>query len=191
MRLRLRWRPMRGTLSSMDEHWLERAIEDKLGQVIDKYRSQGKDVHNVASLRKRVAADVNALRGTPEWAALRNRYEPPLQNRMGWCRVCSKPINMGSVSAWIEDKVGNVYCSDKCKEDAKHVFVTLNEWKRKVKEKGSVTGRRKEVKDGRLVDGEEFTLLWEDVKDWNGAYKEPELPDAAAAAAVADEIEWD
>ena len=187
MLLRLRWRPMRGTLSSMDEHWLERAIEDKLGQVIDKYRAQGKDVHNVASLRKRVAADLNALRGTPEWANLRNRYEPPLQNRVGWCRVCEKPINMGSVSAWIEDKVGHVYCSHQCKDDAKHVFITLNEWKRRVKEKGSVTGRRKEVKDGQMVEGEEFTLLWEDVKDWNGKYQEPEMP----AAAVADEIDWD
>ena len=77
----------------MDEHWLERAVEDKLGQVIDKYRSQGKDVHNVAALRKRVAADVNALRGTPEWASMRQRYEPAPKNRLAWCCVCDKPVS--------------------------------------------------------------------------------------------------
>lgn len=172
----------------MDEHWLERAVEDKLGQVIDKYRSQGKDVHNVAALRKRVAADINALRGTAEWAALRQRYEPAPKNRLAWCCVCDKPVSSGSVSAWLEDKTGRVFCSQQCRDDAKHVFISLDEWKRRVKEKGSVTGHRKEVVGGEVVDGEAFTLTWDQVKDWAGPYVEPQAPDAVVVAA--DEIEW-
>lgn len=180
----------------MEESWLQRAIEDELEKVITNYRSKGQDVHNVGRLRERVASNINALRGTSEWGKLKMRYEPPLQNRMGWCRVCDKPINMGSVSAWVEDKVGHVYCSLECKNDAAHVFVSLKQWKAKVKEEGSVAGRRKEIVDGELVDGEEFVLLWDDVKNMGGAFVPP-APDAAAQApdaaalAVEDEILWD
>lgn len=178
----------------MEEHWLQRAVEDELERVITNYRSKGQDVHNVGKLRERVASNINALRGTSEWGKLKMKYEPPLQNRLAWCRVCDKPVSSGSVTAWLEDKGGHIYCSDKCKEDAKHVFVTLNEWKSKVKEKGSVTGRRKEVIDGELTDGEEFVLTWDQVKDFGGSYVAP-APDAvasdAASAAVDDEIQWE
>ena len=173
----------------MEEHWLQRAIEDELEKAITTYRSKGQDVHNVGRLRERVAANVNALRGTAEWAKLRLKYEPPLQNRIGWCRVCEKPINMGSVSAWIEDRAGHTYCSIECREIAPTVFITLNEWKARVKEKGSVTAKRKEVVGGEMVDGEEFVLSFDDVKDFGGRFVPPTLD--AAALAVEDDIVWD
>lgn len=173
----------------MDEHWLARAIEDELERVMTNYRSKGQDIHNVGKLRERVAANINALRGTSEWGKLKLKYDPPLQNRMAWCRVCEKPVNMGSVSAWLEDKGGNIYCSSECKEAAPHVFISLNEWKQRVKEKGSVTGRRKEIVDGEVVDGEEFVLTWDEVENFGGAFTPSVV--AAAKSKVDDEILWD
>ena len=90
------------------------------------------------------------------------------------------------MSAWLEDKTGRVFCSQQCRDAAKHVFISLDEYKRRVKEKGVVRGRRKEVVNGAVVDGEEFTLEWSQVKDWSGPYVEPQTPDAAAD----DGIEW-
>jgi hypothetical protein len=175
----------------MMEVWLERAIEDELGKVIDRYRSQGKDVHNVGRLKEKVAADINALRGTNEWTKLKLKYDPQPVNRLAWCRVCDKPVSMGSVSAWLEDRGGRIYCSQECKDAAPRVFLTLNEYKAKVRAAGSVTGRRKEYVDGELVDGEEFVLSWDEVKNFAGDY----VPSEADAVSVVaddsdDEIEW-
>lgn len=174
----------------IEEHWLDRAVEDKLGQVIDKYRSQGKDVHNVAALRSRVASDINALRGTPQWSALVNRYDPKPVNRIAWCCVCDKPVNRGSVSAWLEDRVGNVFCSQECKNNTDRHPISLDEYKRRVKERGSMTTHRKEIVDGEVVEGDQITFTWDQVKDWGGPYIEPAEPVAVSGDAAADEIEW-
>lgn len=149
----------------MDEPWLERAVEDRLGEVIDKYRAQGKDVHSVGGLRNRVKADVEAMRGTAEWAKLRARYEERPRNRLAWCCVCDKPVTSGSVTAWLEDKVGNVYCSQECKLDTNRQPITFKEWKSRLKAKGSSTTRRKEIVGGEIVLGDEFTITYEDIKD--------------------------
>ena len=148
-----------------DEHWLDRAVEDKLGQVIDKYRAQGKDVHNVGRLRERVAADIQALRGTPQWLVLRQRYEPAPTNKMGWCRGCDKPISSGSVSAWLEDKNGSVWCSAECRDDPKNQPITWAEFKARVRAKGQVSVPRRELVDGLVVDGELITVTWDEIKN--------------------------
>ena len=183
-----------GLLTMTEEYWLERAIEDELEKVITKYRLQGRDVHNVGKLRERIAGDINALRGTSEWGKLKAKYEPPLQNRVAWCRVCDKPVNMGSVSAWLEDRGGHIYCSQECKDDAPRVFISFSEWKARVKEKGSVTGRRKTVVEGEMVDGDEFTLTWDQVKDFVPSVTAAAPPAIAAAVelgVIEDEIEWE
>ena len=119
-----------------DEHWIERAVEDRLGEIIDRYRSQGKDVHNVGRLREKVAADINALRGTPHWLALRNKYEPTPTNRLAWCGLCDKPLTSGSVTAWLEDKSGRIFCSRECRDNPRSEIITLDEYKRRAKERG-------------------------------------------------------
>lgn len=156
----------------MQEHWLDRAIEDKLGEIIDKYRAKGQDVHNVGALRQRVAADINALRGSSQWAALTARYDPKPTNTLAWCCVCDKPVTRNGVSAWLENKRGDVFCSIECQHDTAKHPISLNEFKRRMKEKGSMTTHRKEFDAGMIVEGEQITLTWDDVKDWGGPLRE-------------------
>lgn len=180
-----------GTLTEYEEHWLSRAIEDRLGEIIDRYRSQGKDVHNVGRLREKVAADINALRGTPHWAAMRNKYEPAPTNRVAWCAGCDKPLSSGSVTAWLEDKVGTIWCSQECKNDPKNKSMNLNEWKEIVKKRGYTKARRKEIINGAMVDGEEITLTWEEVKNFGGTYTPTTTQENNPNPDSAEEIEWD
>jgi len=184
----LRGRQWCGT---MDEHWLDRAIEDKLGEVIDRYRAQGKAVNNVGALRTRVAADIQGLRGTAAWSSLKQKYDPAPQVRVGQCTACSKPFQRDSVSAWLEDKKGWEFCSKECMEDEKHHPISWAEFKGRVREKGSVSTHRLEIVDGELVPGGQITITWDDVKDVGKPI--PDLPSTGVAAAVAvdDEIEWD
>lgn len=121
MRLRLVLLLTRGLIlkTMSDEHWLERAIEDKLGEVIDRYRAQGKPVNNVGALRTRVAADMQALRGTAAWVALKQRYDPAPQVTVAYCTACDKPFQRGAVSAWLEDRKGWAFCSRECQEDTR------------------------------------------------------------------------
>lgn len=149
----------------MDEAWIDRAVEDKLSEVIDKYRSQGRDVHSVAGLRARVRADVEALRGTSQWVVLREHYNPMPKNRVAWCCVCEKPVNSGSTTAWLEDKVGNIFCSDECRLNTDKHPISFREWKARVKAKGSVTTQRKDIVGGEVVLGDDFTISFEDIKD--------------------------
>lgn len=173
----------------MIEHWFDRAVEDRLGEIIDKYRSQGKDVNSVGGLRQRVAADLNALRGTPQWSALVARYDPKPVNKMGWCCVCDKPFTRGSVSAWLEDKAGNVFCSQECRNDTRNHPISLDEYKRRMKERGSMTTYRKDIVAGEVVPGEQITLTWDDVKDWGGPYVPPrETPEPVS---VDVDIDWE
>lgn len=157
----------------LDEPWLERAIEDRLGEIIDRYRSQGKDVHNVGRLREKVASDINALRGTPHWAALRNKYEQTPNNRLAWCAGCDKPLSSGAVTAWLEDRSGRVFCSADCRDDPKNEIINLDQWKSRVQARGYAKARRKEIVNGAVVDGEEILLTWEQVKDFGGTYNPP------------------
>ena len=175
----------------MDEHWLDRAIEDKLGEVIDRYRAQGKAVNNVGALRTRVAADIQGLRGSAAWVALKQKYDPAPQVRVGQCTACSKPFQRDSVSAWLEDKKGWEFCSKECMEDEKHHPISWGEFKSRVRDKGSVSTHRLEIVDGELVPGDQITITWDDVK--NVGQPIPDLPTtgAAAVAVVDDEIEWD
>ena len=147
------------------EHWFDRAVEDRLGEIIDKYRSQGKDVHNVGALRNKVANDLDALRGTSAWVAVKQQYDPMPTNRLAWCCVCDKPVTRGSVTAWLENKVGNVFCSQECKDNTAKHPISYAEYKRRLKEKGSMTSRRKEFVNGELVDGEEFTITYDEIKN--------------------------
>jgi hypothetical protein len=165
MRLPLRTLRLSGSPTMIEEHWLERAVEDRLGEVIDKYKAEGKDVHSVAGLRKRVRSDVEAMRGTAEWAKLRAKYEERRHNRLAWCCVCDRPVTAGSVTVWIEDKVGNVFCSEDCRLNTDRHPITFKEWKARVKAKGQSTTRRKEIVGGEVVEGEEFTITYEQIKD--------------------------
>jgi hypothetical protein len=149
----------------MREHWFDRAVEDRLGEIIDKYRSQGKDVHNVGALRNKVANDLDALRGTSQWVALTQRYDPKPTNKVAWCCVCDKPVARHSVSAWLEDKTGNVFCSKECQADTRNHPISYVEYRRRMREAGSMTTRRREIVGGEVVLGEEFTLTWDDIKD--------------------------
>lgn len=172
----------------MTEPWLDRAIEDKLGEIINNYRSKGQPVHNVGALRQRVAADINALRGTSAWVAMQQRYEPRPMNRLAWCCVCDKPVTSGAVTAWLEDKSGNIFCSQECRDNTDRHPISLDEYKRRMKERGSMTTTRKEIIGGEVVDGEQITITWDQVRDWGGPYKEP-----VVATSVADEdtgIDW-
>lgn len=146
------------------EHWFDRAVEDRLNDIINKYRQQGKDVHHVGGLRQRVAADLNALRGTAEWAKMRLRYDPPPKNRLAWCCVCDKPVTSGAVSAWLEDKGGNIYCSQQCRDNTEKHPITFTEFKQRMKDRGSMTTRRKEIIGGEVVLGDEFTITYDDIK---------------------------
>lgn len=149
----------------VDEHWLDRAIEDKLGEIIDKYRAQGKDVHNVGALRNRVAADINGLRGTSQWGALKQKYDPAPQIRVAWCIVCDKPVNRGSVSAWLEDKKGWVFCSKACQDNTDKHPIGWSEFKRRLRDNGPMTTHRIEF-DGTIpYAGEQITITWDDVKN--------------------------
>lgn len=178
----------------MDEAWLDRAIEDRLGEIIDRYRSQGKDVHNVGRLREKVAADIHALRGTPHWVAMRNKYEPAPNNRLAWCAGCDKPLSSGSVTAWLEDRTGRTFCSATCRDDPKNRTMNLNQWKTIVKKRGYAKAHRKEIVNGAMVDGEEIILTWEQIKDWNGPFVEQSLDPQPGVVVVPDndedEIDW-
>lgn len=176
-----------------DEAWLDRAIEDRLGEIIDRYRSQGKDVHNVGRLREKIAADIHALRGTPHWVAMRSKYEPAPTNRLAWCAGCDKPLSSGAVTAWLEDRVGRVFCSSQCRDDPKNEIISFQEWKARVKKRGYAKARRRDVVDGAIVDGDEIVLTWDEVKNFVSPFVEqPGVDDAGAASAVADdEIVWD
>lgn len=158
------------------EAWFDRAVEDKLGEIIDRYRAQGKPVHNVGSLRNRVIADIDGLRGSAAWVGLKQRYDPQPVNRMAWCCVCDKPVQRNAVSAWLEDKTGNVFCSEECRLDTKNHPISYNEWRKRLKKAGSMTTRRREIIGGEVVLGEEFTIRWEDVKNQG-----PPLPELDAA----------
>ena len=177
----------------MDEHWLDRAIEDKLGEVIDRYRAQGKSINNVGALRTRVAADINGLRGSAQWGALKQKYDPAPQVRAGWCTACGKPFHRGAVSAWLEDKKGWEFCSKECMDNKDRHPISWSEFKTRVREKGSVSTERLDP-SGEPIPGDQITITWNDVK--NVGKPIADLPSpiavaAAAAAAVDDEIEWD
>lgn len=185
---------LRGPLryEPMDEHWLERAIEDKLGEVIDRYRAQGKAVNNVGALRTRVAADIQGLRGSAAWMMLKQKYDPAPQVRVGQCTACSKPFQRDSVSAWLEDKKGWEFCSKECMEDEKHHPISWGEFKSRVQAKGSLSTHKLEIVDGELVPGERITITWDEIKNVGKPIPELETITGAAAAAVEDDgIEWD
>lgn len=168
------------------EHWLDRAVEDRLGEIIDKYRSQGKDVHNVGALRKKVDADLNALRGTAAWIALKQQYDPQPTNKVAWCCVCDKPVARHSVSAWLEDKKGNVFCGQECRDNTEKHPISFTEYKRRVKEKGSMTSRRREIVNGEVVDGEEFTITYEQIRNIG-----PDIEGMLATIDTSDsEVDW-
>lgn len=181
---RLRW------YEQMDEHWLDHAIEDKLGEVIDRYRAQGKAVNNVGALRTRVAADIHGLRGTPAWAALKQKYDPAPQVRVGWCTACSKPFHRGAVSAWLEDKKGWEFCSKECMENKDMHPISWSEFKTRVRDKGSVSTERLDPY-GEPIPGDQITITWDEIK--NVGQPIPDLPTTGVAAVSADddEIEWD
>lgn len=179
-----------GLLIMMDEHWLDRAIEDKLGEVIDKYRAQGKAVHNVGALRTRVAADINGLRGSAAWVGLKQKYDPAPQVRVGHCTACSKPFQRGSVSAWLEDKKGWEFCSKECLENKDKHPISWSEFKSRVREKGSVTTERLD-EFGNPIIGDQITITWDDVKNVGRPIPDLPTPSVAVAVVVDDEIEWD
>lgn len=176
----------------MDEHWLDRAVEDKLGEVIDRYRAQGKPVNNVGALRTRVAADINGLRGSAAWVALKQKYDPAPQVRVGYCTACTKPFQRGAVSAWLEDKKGWEFCSKECLEDKDRHPTSWEEFKTKVRDRGSMSTPRLD-EYGEPIPGDQITITWDEIK--NVGKPIPELPEsgtiAAAVAAESDEIEWD
>jgi len=149
----------------VEEHWFDRAVEDELGRIIDKYRAAGKDVHNVGALRNKVNADLNGLRGSAAWVALKQKYDPQPTNRIAWCCVCDKPVNRGSVTAWLEDKRGNVFCSQACRDNTDKHPITYLEYRRRVRKAGSMTSKRREIINGEVVDGEEFTITWDQIKN--------------------------
>ena len=171
----------------MDEHWLDRAIEDKLGEVIDRYRAQGKAVNNVGALRTRVAADVQALRGTAAWVALKQKYDPAPVVRAGWCTACGKPFHRGAVSAWVEDKKGWEFCSRECMDNKDKHPISWKEFKTKVRDKGSVSTHRLEFVNGETVPGEQITITWDDVKNVGQPIPEATL----SVVSDDDEIIWD
>ena len=177
----------------LDESWLDRAVEDKLGEIIDKYRAQGKDVHNVGALRTRVAADINGLRGGAGWAALRERYDPAPRNTVAWCLACDKPVNRGSVTAYLSDKGNNIFCSLECKENTARHPISWQEFKRRVKEKGSVSTHRIEFDYCEPVEGEQITITWDQIKDFGPPLLDVAAPTGAAVNADApmDEIIWE
>lgn len=182
--------PRRRWCGTMDEHWLERAIEDKLGEVIDKYRAQGKAVNNVGALRTRVAADINGLRGSAQWAGLRQKYDPAPQVRVGYCTACSKPFQRGAVSAWLEDKKGWEFCSKECLDNKDKHPISWEEFKTRVRDKGSVSTDRLDS-HGNPIPGDQITITWDEIK--NVGKPIPELPTTGVAAVASDddEIIWD
>ena len=147
-----------------NEEWFDRAVEDELQAVIDRIRNSGKDVHNVGSLRKKVDADLNARRGTPAWTLLRNRYDPLPSNEVRWCCVCDRPLSNRVVTAWLEDNRGNTYCGKECQEDTRNHPITWSEFKSRVRDAGSHTCRRREIVDGVVVEGEEITVTYDEIK---------------------------
>jgi len=151
-------------MTTTREHWFDRAVEDKLGEIIDRYRQQGKPVNNVGALRSRVAADLDALRGTAQWVALTQRYDPKPTNKLAWCCVCDKPVTRHSVTAWLEDKTGNVFCSQECKLNTDKHPISYMEYRRRMRKAGSMTTRRREIVGGEVVEGEEVTITWDEIK---------------------------
>lgn len=174
----------------MDEHWLDRAIEDKLGEVIDRYRGQGKPVNNVGALRTRVAADIHGLRGSAAWVALKQKYDPAPQVRVGYCTACTKPFQRGAVSAWLEDKKGWEFCSKECLEDKDRHPSSWEDFKTKVRDKGSMSTPRLDPY-GEPIPGDQITITWDEIK--NVGKPIPDLPTTGVAAVSDDDddIEWE
>ena len=171
---------------TVDEHWLDRAIEDKLGEVIDKYRAQGQPVNSVGALRIRVAADINGLRGGAGWAALKHRYDPTPTVVLAWCTACDKPLSRGGVSAWLEDTRGWVFCSIECQQDDKRHPIPFSEFKRRVRDNGEVSSNRLDIVQGQLVLGEKITVTWDQIKDQGNP-----IDDSISVIKPDDEIIWD
>ena len=174
----------------MDEHWLDRAIEDKLGEVIDRYRGQGKAVNNVGALRTRVAADIHGLRGSAAWVALKQKYDPAPQVRVGYCTACTKPFQRGAVSAWLEDKKGWEFCSKECLDDKDRHPSSWEDFKTKVRDRGSMSTHRLDPY-GFAIPGEQITITWDEIKNVGKPIAELPTTGAAAVAVADDEIEWD
>jgi len=174
----------------MDEHWLDRAIEDKLGEVIDRYRAQGKSVNNVGALRTRVAADINGMRGGVAWVALKQKYDPAPQVRVGYCTACSKPFQRGGVSAWLEDKKGWEFCSKECLDNKDKHPMSWSDFKKKVQKEGMVSTERLDPW-GEPILGDQIVITWDEIK--NVGKPIPDLPTTGVAAVQSDddEIIWD
>ena len=170
----------------VDEHWLDRAIEDKLGEVIDKYRAQGQPVNSVGALRNRVAADINGLRGSAGWAARKHKYDPTPTVSVAWCTACDKPLARGAVSAWLEDKRGWAFCSIECQQDEKRHPIPFSEFKRRVRDKGEVSSNRLEIIGGQLELGEKITVTWDQIKNQGNP-----IDDSISVLECDDEIIWD
>jgi len=152
-------------LTMNEEEWFQRAVEDELQKVIDRIRAKGQDVHNVGSLRNKVNNDLNASRGTSAWIMLKQRYDPMPRNEMRWCCVCERPLSSQAATSWLEDKRGDTYCGQECKDNTARHPIPFAQWKARVKANGSASAPRRDIVGGELVDGPLITITWDDIKN--------------------------
>lgn len=173
-------------IMQQNENWLDRAVEDKLQEAIDRIRAKGQDVHSVGALRKRIQADIEAMRGTIGWTQLANKYNPPPRNELRWCCVCERPVTSGAVTAFLTNRMGDTFCSIECQQDEWNHPITFAEWKQRVKDQGKSVATRRVLKDGQLVDGEQISVSWDRLEHMGNP-----LADAAHSAEPKPMIDWD
>lgn len=168
-----------------NENWLDRAVEDKLQQAIDRIRAKGQDVHSVGALRKRVREDLEAMRGTSGWTQLANKYNPPPRNELRWCCVCERPVTGGAATAFLTNRMGDTFCSVQCQQDEHNHPISFAEWKLRVKEQGSSVAARRVLRDGEVTDGEQIEITWDRIKSSGNPIEE------GVGLGSTKEIDWD
>ena len=58
-----------------------------------------------------------------------------------------------------------MFCSQECKLNTDKHPISYMEYRRRMKKAGSMTTRRREIVGGEVVDGEEFTITWDEIKN--------------------------
>ena len=171
----------------VSEEWITQATEDRLQTAIDGYRAKGQPVNSVGALRNKIRNEIEATRGTAAWVAIRERYNPTPRNTVAWCCVCDRPVKQHAISSWLEDGRGNIYCGSECQSNTSRHPISFQEWKQRLKDKGSLTTHRLKIVSGELVEGGEITIKYEDVAKFGSPLRES----AGVVVAVDNSIDWE
>ena len=163
----------------MDEAYRDRIVGALADEAIERDKKKGIIIDNLAGFRRYKITRIEAhAKEDLNWLVQQgDRLFGATPTPLGFstCERCGAALQPRVVFEYD----GKDYCDLGCAEGTA-VKMSYAEFKAKVKAKGSSTGRRLEVVDGKVELGEEFTITYEDILRMEGKkfVKEVDLVEA-------------